>query len=147
MFSLTAAVFLITAKPIGRLADRVGTINIFLGGYALLAGIYLGFAIGAPNSWLSAIVIVGLLGVHYAATDGVLVAAAVGYLDSNSRTTGLATLATAIGLARIASSTVYGWLWQSSGAVSAAFAFSFAMTPLVLIALVVARRIRSRPSH
>ena len=71
----TAAFYLLFAVPVGRLADRAGRGAILLGGHAVLALAYL----IAIQQGLGVAGIVGcllLLGVFYAATDGVLMALA-----------------------------------------------------------------------
>ena len=127
MFSLTAMVFVLSAMPLGRVADRVGLTPLFLGGYVLLAGLYLWMAFGPAPTWQTGVIAVALMGLHYAVTDGVLTAAAARLLDPRVRTTGLAVLATAMGLMRIASSWAYGWLWQSAGQGTAIAVFSIGM--------------------
>jgi MFS family permease len=143
MFAATALAFIATARPIGRLADRIrsGPASLFLVGYAVLAFIYLWLAFGALSSWLTIPVILVLLGVHYAATDGVLAAAAVHSLDPRARTTGLAVLTTAIGLTRIGSSSLFGWVWEYGGSQLAMKIFSFGALGCCLLALIVLRAI------
>ena len=83
---------------------------------------------------------VGLIGLHYAATDGVLMAIAARALDPRARTTGMAVLTTAVGLTRIASSSLYGLLWQTRGQETATIVFSLGMTACVGFALLVLTR-------
>lgn len=136
MFVATAFVFLLTALPIGRLADRIGCVPVLLAGYAVLTLAYLWFAFGMGElntgaltitSYIKIAGLVSLLGVHYAATDGVLAALAVSYLPAHVRTTGLAALTTATGLTRIGSSTLFGWTWQHYTQANAAMLFAFGM--------------------
>jgi MFS family permease len=137
MFGFTALIFLLAAVPFGRLADRVGLVPLFLAGYGALAFVYLWFAFGPHQSpWLVG-TIVGVMGLHYAATDGVLAATAVRSLDPRIRTTGLAMLATAVGLTRIASSSLYGWVWQRNGQHTAVLVFSVGMTCCCVAACVI----------
>lgn len=56
-----------------------------------------------------------LLGLFYAATDGVLMAAAGAVLPAELRTTGLAVLQTAQALARFAGSVLFGAAWTLWG--------------------------------
>jgi MFS family permease len=144
MFVGTALVFLLVAAPIGRLADRVGFVSTILGGYALLAGCYFVFTAGSfagfasPTVTLTGTIL--LLGLHYAATDGMLVAFAVRCLGANVRTTGLAVLTTAIALARVAASTLYGWLWQQQSQAIAALVFACGMLVCLLVAITLFKR-------
>ena len=135
MFAFTAIFFFIAAVPLGRAADRVGPVAIFLVGYAVLSLLYLWLAFLPSTSGLSIAAIVALLGVHYAATDGVLAASAVRSLDPTVRTTGLAVLATAVGLTRIGSSVLYGWLWQQTGQSSAIQVFAVGMTVCLFLSI------------
>lgn len=148
MFVATAFVFLLTALPIGRLADRIGCVPVLLTGYGVLTLAYLWFAFGmgglntatlSATAYLQIAGLVCLLGVHYAATDGVLAALAVSYLPTHVRTTGLAALTTAIGLTRIGSSTLFGWTWQHYTQTNAAMLFAFGML-ICFVAIVTMTR-------
>ena len=140
MFVATALVFVLSARPVGRWADRFGPVRCFLLGYLLLGCVYLWFAFGPLRSVAEAAVMVGLIGLHYAATDGVLMAIAARALDPRARTTGMAVLTTAVGLTRIASSSLYGLLWQTRGQETATIVFSLGMTACVGFALLVLTR-------
>lgn len=72
----TAAVFLLAAVPVGRLADRLGRHRVFLGGHLLLLGACLLLLAPVPPGPALVCGVLGLLGLFYAATDGVLMAAA-----------------------------------------------------------------------
>jgi MFS family permease len=148
MFVATAFVFLLTALPIGRLADRIGCVPVLLAGYGMLTLAYLWFAFGmgglnsatlSAASYFQIAGLVCLLGVHYAATDGVLAALAVSYLPAHVRTTGLAALTTAIGLTRIGSSTLFGWTWQNYSQTNAATLFAVGML-ICFVAIVTMTR-------
>lgn len=148
MFVATAFVFLLTALPIGRLADRIGCVPVLLGGYGVLTLAYLWFAFGMGGgnagtatllSYVEIACLVILLGMHYAATDGVLAALAVSYLPQQVRTTGLALLTTAIGLTRIGSSTLFGWTWQTYTQSTAAITFATGMLICFLMIVTMTR--------
>lgn len=111
----TAAVFLLAALPVGRLADRVGRHRVFLGGHLLLLGACLLLLAPLPPGPALALGVLGLLGLFYAATDGVLMAAAAPLLPPGLRTTGLAVLQTAQALARFAGSLLFGAAWTLWG--------------------------------
>ena len=89
---------MILAVPMGQLADRIGRAPVFVAGYALLLLLYV---LLISPSWGSAEVFVYLLlfGAYYAATDGVLMAAASAVLPTSLRGSGLALLVTATSLA------------------------------------------------
>jgi MFS family permease len=110
LYVATALIYMALAIPIGRLADRVGRGRMFVMGYAFLALVYgLTLMPGLPPlaGWGSLIV----LGLYYAATEGVLMARASELLPATLRTTGLAVLTTGTGLARLLASFAYGAFW------------------------------------
>ena len=122
----TSLSYLALAVPAGALADRWGRWRVFLSGYGALLGVYgvllSGFA--GPASVLLAVV---LLGAYYAATDGVMVAFASGVLPNARRGTGLAILTTSTGLARLAASVAFGWIWVTAGRGQAVAVFAVAL--------------------
>ncbi|MGF7236649.1 MAG: MFS transporter, partial [Frankia sp.] len=114
----TAAVYLLLAVPVGRLADRAGRGRVLLAGYGCLLGVYLLLLV--PRSGTVGIVCaLALLGAFYAATDGVLAAAASALLAPVTRTSGLALLATAAAIGQLLASAGFGLLWTIGGAATA----------------------------
>ncbi|WP_127360153.1 MFS transporter [Actinacidiphila soli] len=106
----TAATFLALAVPLGRLADRLGRWRVFLGGHlALLAAYGLLLAHGPVYAVLV------LHGAFYAATDGVLMAAASGAVPAELRASGLAIVQTGQAAARFAASIAFGAAWTAWG--------------------------------
>ena len=105
----TSLIFLLLAVPLGRLADRVGRWPVVVAGYGCLLSVYLLLAVG----WSPIPLIIGLYGVFYAATDGVLVALAAPLIPAELMTTGLALLQTGQALAYFCSSVLFGlgWYW------------------------------------
>ncbi|HEU4746057.1 MAG TPA: MFS transporter [Anaerolineales bacterium] len=128
-----ALVYMVLAIPIGRLADRMGRRQIFLAGYGFLALAYgLLLLPGIPQEMSLGILL--LLGLYYAATDGVLSALASAMLPEQWRTTGLAIMTTGTGLARLLASLGYGALWTYLGPSQALTLFLVALSITVLVA-------------
>ncbi|MEU9117986.1 MFS transporter [Streptomyces sp. NPDC048483] len=138
----TAAAFLLLALPVGRLADRVGRLRVFLAGHgALLAGYLLLLApIGGLAQLLSMAALFILLGVFYAATDGVLMAAAAPLLPPAVRASGLALVQTGQAVGRFAAAVLFGAAWTALGPTTALAAAAGCLAAAVaLCALILAR--------
>ncbi|MFI0928071.1 MFS transporter [Streptomyces sp. NPDC021012] len=110
----TAAAFLLLAVPLGRLADRVGRWRVFLGGHAALLLVYGALLSGWQSPALPYLVL-ALHGGFYAATDGVLMAAAAGRVPPELRSSGLALIQTGQALARFGCSIAFGAAWTAWG--------------------------------
>ena len=129
----TAAFYLLFAIPVGRLADRVGRGVTLLCGHAVLAVAYfVAIRGGAGLSGLVACLL--LLGLFYAATDGVLMALASGLCPPEQRASGMALVTTAMSGARFFASVAFGALWMRYGADAAVYAFLGALLVAVVIA-------------
>jgi len=63
----------------------------------------------------------------------------LGALASARRTTGLAMIATCIGIGKLASSVLFGWAWQTYGAKTSLALFAGAL-PIVLVASAIVMR-------
>lgn len=107
----TALVFLITAAPLGRLADRIGRWRMFLIGHLLLLGVYLLLFAPAAGYPIAAVALV-LHGLFYACTDGVLSARVSSLAPESLRASGLSVVQTGQALARLVSSVAFGFLLQ-----------------------------------
>jgi predicted MFS family arabinose efflux permease len=139
-FVVTAASYMLFSVPVGVLADRVGRIGIFTGGYAVLAVLYvLLFSVSSLGP-ATQFICLSLLGLYYAGTEGVLMAAASSVLTQPRRATGLAIIATCIGLAKLASSLLFGWSAQSYGMSVSVAIFGSALL-LVLLGAVAFLRV------
>jgi MFS family permease len=129
----TAGSYLLFAVPVGRLADRMGRGVTLLGGHALLALAYLVTIHGGGG--LPAIIgCLLLLGLFYAATDGVLMALASGLCPADQRASGMAVVTTAMSGARFLASIAFGALWTQYGADAAVYAFFGALVVACAIA-------------
>ncbi len=111
----TAAVYLLLAVPVGRLADRHGRGRVLLTGYGCLLAVY-GLLLVPRTGTGGIVAALALLGAFYAATDGVLAAAASALLAPVTRTSGLALLATAAAIGQLIASAGFGLLWTVGGA-------------------------------
>lgn len=129
LFVGSALAFMILAVPVGRLADRVGRARVFVGGYALLPAVYTVLMLPSVGGFELGVALL-MLGTYYAATDGVLSAAAGGLVPKEQVGSALGLLVTATSLAKLAASVLFGLLWTAVGIQTAALIF--------LIALVVA---------
>ncbi|MFF4114139.1 MFS transporter [Streptomyces sp. NPDC001714] len=110
----TAAAFLLLAVPLGRLADRWGRWHVFLTGHAALL---LAYAL-LLTSWHGTALPYAVLALHgafYAATDGVLMAAASDSVPEALRSSGLALVQTGQAGARFACSLGFGAAWTLWG--------------------------------
>jgi len=110
--------YLALAVPLGRLADRIGRVKVFVAGHLALLLAYL----AAGGGWTGAgatLACLLLLGSYYAATDGVLAALAGQLSPVAVRTSGIATAQTLQALARAGASLAFGALWAAHGAVTA----------------------------
>ena len=135
-----ALVYMVLAIPIGRLADRLGRRQVFVAGYGLLLFVYGLLLIPDLPPALSLSVLL-LMGLYYAATDGVLAALASAILPEQWRTTGLAILTTGTSLARLFASLGYGALWTYVGPTQALSVFLIGLSITVLIAWVFLSRV------
>ncbi|MFD9463831.1 MFS transporter [Streptomyces sp. NPDC060027] len=136
----TAAAFLLLAVPLGRLADRAGRWRVFLAGHGALL---LAYAL-LLTSWHGAALPYAVLLLHggfYAATDGVLMAAASDSVPKELRSSGLALVQTGQALARFVCSLGFGAAWTAWGDRTALTASAVALALCALFALSL------RPTH
>lgn len=132
LFVATSGVYLLTAIPLGRLADRWSRIGIFVLGHVLIIGVYVLAA--ELNSVAAAGAALALLGLYYAATDGVLPAATVPLVDSAWRSTAISTLQTVVALGRSTAALTFGLLWSVTGSSTALWIFGAGMAVSILVA-------------
>lgn len=137
----TAGVFMLAAIPLGRVADRLGRWRLFLLGHVLLLGCY-ALVVSSLDGWLIAGAVLALHGLFYAASDGVLMAAAGPLIPTALRSTGLAVVQTSQALARTVGAFGFGAMaaWQGLGGTFAFFAVALVGLLLVAVALGRARQ-------
>lgn len=142
LFVATASVFMCLAIPAGRIADRHGPLRVFMSGYLALAMVYCLCSLPLLSGNASLVLSVALLGTYYAATDGVIATLAARQLPPELRTTGFACIATLASLGRMASSILFGWLWEEIGQQQAIRLFGLFMLLSLAITAGIAWRLR-----
>jgi MFS family permease len=110
----TNIAYLALAIPLGRLADRVGRGRVLVAGHGALLACYLLAALPSGGIGLT-LGTLALLGVFYAATDGVLPALVSRLVSADARGSGIAAAQTVVAVARFASSVIFGLLWSIQG--------------------------------
>ncbi|MFE4971219.1 MFS transporter [Kitasatospora sp. NPDC056651] len=134
----TAAAFLLLAVPLGALADRIGRHRLFLAGHGVLLLAY-GLLLSPLRGVPAVLCVLVLHGTFYAATDGVLAAAAADAVPAEQRGAGLALVGTGQALARFACSLLFGALW---GVVGGPAALGWSAAALALCVLGAAAVLR-----
>ncbi|MFC9337566.1 MFS transporter [Streptomyces sp. NPDC057020] len=138
-----AAVYLLLAVPAGRLADRIGRRAPLLYGHGALLLAY-GLLLAPLPDTVALLGVLLLLGVFYAATDGVLMALAGPFLTEGRQASGLAVVQTAQALARLGAAVAFGAVWTMSGPETALVAALLALTAALCCA---ARLLPTTPSE
>ncbi|SEQ92629.1 Na+/melibiose symporter [Streptomyces sp. yr375] len=130
----TAAAFLLLAVPLGRLADRIGRRRVFLAGHGALLLAY-GLLLTSWHGPALPYAVLLLHGGFYAATDGVLMAAASDCVPEELRSSGLALVQTGQALARFVCSLAFGAAWTLWGDRTALLASTAALAVCAAFAL------------
>ena len=141
----TNTAYLLLAVPLGRTADRVGRARVLVLGHVALAGAYL-CASGLVSGLPAVLGCLALLGVFYAATDGVLAALAGRLVPPELRATGIATAQTVVAGARTLSSLLFGVAWTVLGREHAVLAVAALLAVAVPVALLVLRPLDRAPA-
>jgi MFS family permease len=132
LFVGSALAYMLLAIPVGRIADRFGRGRTFLAGYLpLLAAYALLLAPAGPAAEIP--LYLGLLGLYYAATDGVLMALASATLPPALRGSGLALLVTAASIGRLLASILFGMIWTWAGVETAIMVFAIGLSLAILM--------------
>lgn len=139
----TAGAFLLLAVPLGRWADRVGRWRVFVGGHVALLCAY-ALLMSSLRAGFLPYAVLALHGTFYAATDGVLMAAAAGSVPAALRSSGLALVQTGQAGARFFCSLAFGAAWTAWGDRSALAGATGALA--LSVAVSVRLRPRPRPS-
>ncbi|SDJ36825.1 MFS transporter [Streptomyces indicus] len=139
----SAAVYLLLAVPVGRIADRTGRRVPYLLGHAALLGAYLALCSPATG-WPLTIGVLLLLGAFYAATDGVLMALGGPVVPADRRAAGLALLQSGQAVGRLLASVLFGAAWTLW---SMHTALALAAAALTLALLTACRLLPARPTE
>jgi Na+/melibiose symporter-like transporter len=142
LFVGSAAAYLLMAIPLGRLADRFGRGRVFLGGHAVAVVGYLLLWLLPPGPGLVAGVLT-LVGMYYAATDGVLPALTAPLVPEAVRASGIAGVQTVMAVGSMASAALFGGVWARFSQQTAVAVFAIALAVAVLLAL---RLLRAEPA-
>ena len=142
--ALASAFFLLFAIPMGRIADTLGRFRVFVAGHVLLIALYSALAF-APSTRMLIALSLPLLGLYYAATEGVLMALGSALLPGGLRTSGLAVLTTALAVARLGGSVLFGVLWTSVGIEAAVWVFLVGLGAAICIVAVTYPRNADAP--
>jgi MFS family permease len=136
----TNIAYLALAVPLGRLADRVGRARVLVAGHGALLACYLLAALPAGGIGLTLGTLL-LLGVFYAATDGVLPALISRLVSAEARGSGIAAAQTVVALSRFAASVVFGLLWSLQGPSRSLLVFAVLLVAAVPVAALLLRGI------
>jgi len=133
-YVLTACSCMLFSFPAGRVADRLGRLPVFLTGYLMLSLAYLAFQALPAITGVPVLIFAITLGVYYAATEGILMAMTSEVVPAELRTSGLAIIATCVGLGKMISSLLFGYFWNTFGAGQALWIFASALLLIVIAA-------------
>lgn len=139
LFVGSSSVYMVLAAPVGRLADRVGRVRVFLTGYVLLLAVY-AVVLMPIAGWGVVALSLALLGCYYAATDGVLMALGSAVVPDELRGSGLALLGTVTSVGRLVASLLFGALWTVAGIQSAMAVFGGGLVVAAVLAAVILKR-------
>jgi MFS family permease len=130
----TACFYMLFSVPAGLLADRFGHRQVLLGGYAVLGVVYVALLSVPDIGWPGAIACLTLMGIYYAGTEGILMALSSAVLPARLRTSGLAMVGTSIGIGKMFSSVLFGWVWVGVGQTTAIVSFIVGLVVVLAIA-------------
>jgi MFS family permease len=139
LYVFVALVYMLFAIPLGRLADRFGRERLFLLGYVPLCLVY-GLLLWVNRGAFGVLVLVAyvlLLGVYYAATEGILIAIASSLLPEGIRTSGLALFTSFTGLARLLASVLFGAAWSAFGSDQSLLIFLVGLAAAVTMSIAI----------
>lgn len=134
----TNVAYLALAIPLGHVADRWGRMRVFIAGHGALLAAYLCAALPAAGAGFTVACLL-LLGVFYAATDGVLAAVAGQFSPAPSRASGIAAAQTVVAGTRFFASLGFGVLWFTVGRETAIITAAAALAAALAAAVAIVR--------
>lgn len=141
-YMLYNAVYALASYPAGAVSDRLGQRNVFVGGLAVFAVVYLGFA-GAHQGW-QIWMLFAVYGLYTALTEGVSKALAANLAGAEQRATALGLYHAVIGGMTLLASIIAGVLWDVfSPAVAFGYGAILAVLAAVLLVSLLPRRVES----
>ncbi|GAA2150919.1 MFS transporter [Kitasatospora kazusensis] len=135
----TAAPYLLLSLPLGALADRVGPWRLYLGGHLCFL-LVLALLAGSHSGPLALVLVLGLHGTFYAATDAPLMAHAARLLPDHARTSGFAVMQSLQALGMFASSLLFGLAYRLQGPHWTLAAFGTGLLACLTVAAVLTKR-------
>ena len=144
LFVGTSLVYLALAIPLGKLADKRGRSVIFVVGHLAAATSYLLLLSGLPRLLMIGLVL-AMLGIYYAATDGVLSALVSPLVPAGARSTALSLVQTAVAAGRMVAAIGFGFVWSSVGQHQALAIYGFALLAMILVITPMLRKL-NRPT-
>ncbi|GAA3082230.1 MFS transporter [Streptosporangium carneum] len=140
LFVCTSLVYLALAVPLGRASDRYGRNRVLTAGYGLLLCAYLTAIL--VDGTAGAMLCLVFLGAYYAATDGVLPAAAAPLLPAELTATGISVVQAAVAGGRALGAVAFGAVWTAAEGDAAVWTFAAALTAALLVAVPMITRSR-----
>lgn len=132
LYTTYNVVYSATSPVFGGLSDRFGKRHVLVGGLAVFALVYVGFAF--VRNPIALWPLFAIYGLYIAATDGVSKAYAVDLVQPRVRATAVGLVGTVTGIATLFASTIAGVLWATYGP-WATFVFGAVGAVLSMIAL------------
>jgi MFS family permease len=133
LFVGTALAYMLLAIPVGRVADRFGRGRVFVAGYLPLLAAY-GLLLAPAGGGAEVALYLGLLGLYYACTDGVLMALASATLPPSLRGSGLALIVTSTSIGRLLASILFGIIWTWYDVETAIIVFGAGLSVAIILA-------------
>jgi len=133
LFVVTALAYMLLAIPVGRVADRFGRGRVFVAGYLPLLAAY-GLLLVPAGGGAEVALYLGLLGLYYACTDGVLMALASATLPPSLRGSGLALIVTSTSIGRLLASILFGIIWTWYDVETAIIVFAAGLSVAIILA-------------